>query len=120
MILSVTTLLAVTTFSIVVNAALPRLPYLTFLDVWMLVSFVLTALGAIENVYVAYSVHHQKELAAEKMDQVCRPIVPSVYAIGSLLCAAKYGLIPFYAFVIAAALLCIGIAYAAVWLFRRS
>jgi hypothetical protein len=116
MILSVTTLVAVTTFSIVVNAALPRLPYLTFLDVWMLVSFVLTALGTIENVYVADKVHHKKELAAEKMDRVCRPIVIWVYLIGSLLCAAVYGVISVQAFIIITAALCT--AAAAVWRFR--
>jgi hypothetical protein len=103
MILSVTTLVAVTTFSIVVNAALPRLRYLTFLDVWMLVSFVLTALGTIENVYVAYSVHHKNELAAEKMDRICRPIVPWVYAVASLLCAAKYEVISVPKFLICCA-----------------
>jgi len=120
MILSVTTLVAVTTFSIVVNAALPRLPYLTFLDVWMLVSFVLTALGTIENVYVAYSVHHKKESAAEKVDRLCRPIVPWLYALASLLCAAKYAVISVQTFVIAAALLCIAAVCAGIWLFRGS
>jgi hypothetical protein len=103
MILSVTTLVAVTTFSIVVNAALPRLPYLTCLDAWMLVSFILTALGAVENVYVASKVQHDQETEAEKADRFCRPTVLCLYALGSLWCAVHYAVISMPWFFIGAA-----------------
>jgi hypothetical protein len=118
MILSVTTLVAVTTFSIVVNAALPRLPYLTFLDAWMLVSFILTAFGALENVYVASKVHHKDETAAENIDRFCKPLVPWLYVVGSLWCAVNYTVPPVRWFFIGAAVCCTAL-YPAVWLYRR-
>lgn len=90
MILSVTTLVAVTTFSIVVNANLPRLPYLTLLDQWMLFSFVLSAFGAFENVGVTWAAHHKNEEAAEKVDRWCRWLVSPLYMIGTIVCAAGY------------------------------
>jgi hypothetical protein len=92
MILSVTTLVAVTTFSIVVNAALPRLPYLTFLDGWMLVGFSVTALGALENVAVANSAHRKNKQRAEQIDLACQWLMPLLYIGGTLLCALIYGL----------------------------
>jgi hypothetical protein len=93
MILSVTTLVAVTTFSIVVNADLPRLPYLTLMDVWMLVSFILTAGGAIQNVIVTSIEHHKKEGLAHKIDSLCRWVVPLLYLGSTGICILLY-LIP--------------------------
>src|SRR5438874_13793638 len=90
MILSVTTLVAVTTFSIVVNADLPRLPYLTLMDVWMLISFVLTACGAIQNVVVTSIEHHKNERLAHKIDYHCRWTVPVLYVVSSVLCVLAY------------------------------
>jgi len=91
MILSVTTFVAVTTFSIVVNANLPRLPYLTLLDQWMLFSFVFSPFGAFENAGVAWADYHKNRKAAEKVDRWCRWLVPPLCVIGTILCAAGYG-----------------------------
>ena len=90
MILSVTTLVAVTTFSLVVNADLPRLPYLTLMDSWMLVSFVLTAGGAIQNVIVTSIEHHKKVRLAHKIDSFCRWAVPLLYLVSTGICLAVY------------------------------
>src|SRR5207248_4914926 len=67
MILSVTTLVAITTFSIFVNTDLPKLPYLTMIDVWMLFSFILSACSAIENVVVASSAHDRAAMISQKI-----------------------------------------------------
>jgi hypothetical protein len=86
LILSATTLVAVTTFSIVVNTNLPKLPYLTTIDVWMLVSFVLSAAGAIENVVVSSLAHRGRPKLSHKIDDYCRWLLPSLYLIASIVC----------------------------------
>jgi len=90
MIISVTTLVAVTTFSIVVNTDLPHLPYLTLMDVWMLVSFILSACGAIENVVVGYMEHHERVLRAHRIDYHSRWIAPSVYLVATVVSLVVY------------------------------
>jgi Neurotransmitter-gated ion-channel ligand binding domain/Neurotransmitter-gated ion-channel transmembrane region len=90
MILSVTTLVAITTFSIFVNTDLPKLPYLTMIDVWMLFSFILSACSAIGNVVVASSAHGRGAMISQKIDYHSRWILPCLYLIGTVLCVTLY------------------------------
>jgi hypothetical protein len=90
MILSVTTLVAITTFSIFVNTDLPKLPYLTTIDVWMLFSFILSACSAIENVVVACSAHGRGAVMSQKIDYHSRWMLPCLYLVGTVLCITAY------------------------------
>ena len=84
----------------------------------MLVSFILTALGAIENVLVAKNVHHMGEQKAERIDSACRWIAVPLYVVCTLWCAAGYGVSIPPALIIALGVCAVAYAAAAIAVFR--
>lgn len=83
-VLSITTLVAVTTYSIIVNGDLPKLPYLTVIDSWMLWSFIVIVFVTMGNVLVAQTAHRKKTVH-ERFDAACRWAVPLVFLAGVLI-----------------------------------
>jgi len=79
--ISLTCLVAICTYSIVVNADLPKVSFLTLLDLWMIINIIIVSLGGIENVAVAYLVRKYKDhdMVTARMDHVCRIFFPVVY-----------------------------------------
>jgi len=84
----------------------------------MLVSFILTALGAIENVLVAKNVHRKGEQKAERIDSACRWIAVPLYVVCTLWCAAGYGVSIPPALIIALGVCAVAYAAAAIAVFR--
>ena len=80
-VLSITTLVAVTTYSIIINGDLPKLPYLTVIDSWMLWSFIVIVFVTMGNVLVAQTAHRKKTVH-EHFDSACRWAVPLVFLAG--------------------------------------
>ena len=62
--LSVTTVLAIVTFSILINQDLPKISYLSILDLWLVISFVFCVISSVESVISRiYFVKGKKDLA---------------------------------------------------------
>lgn len=60
---------------------LPRLPYLTFVDALLLVSFGITSLMILLNVYMAWAVTAYGPLAARRVDRAIIALYPAGYTI---------------------------------------
>ena len=78
--LSVTTVLAIVTFSILINQDLPKISYLSILDLWLVISFVFCVISSVESVISRiYFVKGKKDLA-HKIDYYSRWAIPISYA----------------------------------------
>lgn len=78
--LSVTTVLAIVTFSILINQDLPKISYLSILDLWLVISFVFCVISSIESVISRiYFVKGKKDLGY-KIDYFSRWAIPISYA----------------------------------------
>ncbi len=84
LVLSITTLVAITTYSIVVNSELPKTPYLTVMDAWMLSCFLISAFGALQNVVVTSLAHSGKDPVSCKIDYHTRWILPCLFVLMTL------------------------------------
>lgn len=85
-VLSITTVVAITTYGIVINADLPKLSYLTSLDLWMLACFVLSSCGIIQNVVVSNRAHHGSPGTSRKIDVMCRWLMPLLFVLATIFC----------------------------------
>ena len=74
--LSITTVLAVVTFSFSISDDLPKISYLSLMDIWLLVSFVFVVFAGIECVAVHFLGHRNKLELAKKLDLHARWVVP--------------------------------------------
>ena len=83
---TLTTLLTVVAYQFIVSEALPRLAYLTHLDVLMLLSFTSIAATAVVNWAVTPTV---RDAAPSPLDRTCRWLFPFGYAAGLV---ATFGL----------------------------
>jgi len=84
LVLSITTLVAITTYSIVINSELPKMPYLTVMDAWMLSCFLISALGALQNVVVTSLASSGKEQVSCAVDYHTRWILPCLFAVTTM------------------------------------
>jgi hypothetical protein len=82
--IAVTSMLTLIAYRFAVDTQLPRLPYMTRLDVFFLVSTLLVFFSLIE-VLVTTILDNNRQLArAKKLDRYCRIIVPVVFVIASI------------------------------------
>ena len=78
---SITSMLTLIAYQYLVSSSLPRLPYLTRLDILMVLSTALVFIALIEVTITSYLTKKDKIELARTMDRYCRYIFPGVFII---------------------------------------
>jgi hypothetical protein len=81
---AVTSMLTLIAYRFAVDTQLPRLPYMTRLDVFFLISTLLVFFSLIEVLITTILDNNQQTTRAKKIDRYCRVVVPIVFVIASL------------------------------------
>ena len=81
--IAVTSMLTLIAYRFAVDNQLPRLPYMTRLDAFFLVSTLLVFLSLIEVLVTTILDNNQQLARAKKLDRYCRIIVPVIFVIAS-------------------------------------
>ncbi len=79
---SITGILTVVAYQFITADILPRVPYFTFMDGFLTLSFVLMALTVLENIVVNILFLKGKGVAAKRTDNTSRIAFPAVYFAG--------------------------------------
>lgn len=74
---SVVCFLALITYTFIIDKDLPKLPYLTSMDMIILISYLFASIPTLEAVYVNRNIHNYN--AAESMDMKFRTYLPFLY-----------------------------------------
>jgi Neurotransmitter-gated ion-channel ligand binding domain/Neurotransmitter-gated ion-channel transmembrane region len=82
--IAVTSMLTLIAYRFAVDTQLPRLPYMTRLDVFFLVSTLLVFLSLIEVLVTTILDNNHQVARAKKLDRYCRVIVPVIFIIASI------------------------------------
>jgi Neurotransmitter-gated ion-channel ligand binding domain/Neurotransmitter-gated ion-channel transmembrane region len=82
--IAVTSMLTLIAYRFAVDSQLPRLPYMTRLDVFFLISTLLVFFSLIEVLVTTILENKQQAARAKKIDRSCRVIVPVIFVISSL------------------------------------
>jgi hypothetical protein len=82
--IAVTSMLTLIAYRFAIDSQLPRLPYMTRLDVFILASTLLVFFSLIEVVATIILDNTQKKERAKKIDGYCRAIFPAIFAIASI------------------------------------
>jgi Neurotransmitter-gated ion-channel ligand binding domain len=80
---AVTSMLTLIAYRFAVDSQLPRLPYMTRLDVFFLISTLLVFFSLIEVLVTTILENNQQPARAKKIDRYCRVIVPLIFVIAS-------------------------------------
>jgi hypothetical protein len=83
--IAVTSMLTLIAYRFAVDTQLPRLPYMTRLDVFFLVSTLLVFLTLIEVLVTTILDNNDQLARAKKLDLYCRVIFPAVFLVVSIL-----------------------------------
>ena len=78
---SISCVFSVIAFNFITAGQLPRIGYLTVLDLWVLLSYIFVSAGAIENTISHYLISTGRKDFAEKVDQWSRILFPVAYFI---------------------------------------
>jgi hypothetical protein len=78
---AVTSMLTLIAYRFTVDTQLPRLPYMTRLDVFFLVSTLLVFFSLVEVLVTTILDNNQQTARAKKIDRYCRVIFPVIFAI---------------------------------------
>ncbi len=81
---AVTSMLTLIAYRFAVDSQLPRLPYMTRLDAFILASTLLVFLSLIEVLITTILDNNQQAERAKKIDRYCRAIFPVIFAIASI------------------------------------
>jgi len=81
---AVTSMLTLIAYRYAVDTQVPRLPYMTRMDAFFLVSTVLVFLSLIEVLVTTILDNNQQTALAKKIDRYCRVIFPAIFAITSI------------------------------------
>jgi hypothetical protein len=81
---AVTSMLTLIAYRYAVDAQLPRLPYMTRIDVFFLISTLLVFFSLIEVLVTTILDSNQQTERAKKIDRYCRAIFPAIFAIASI------------------------------------
>jgi gamma-aminobutyric acid receptor subunit beta len=79
--IAITSMLTLIAYRFTVDTQLPRLPYMTRLDVFFLVSTLLVFFSLIEVVATTILENTQKKRRAQRIDFYCRLVFPAIFAI---------------------------------------
>src|SRR5207244_1668738 len=82
--IAVTSMLTLIAYRFAVDSQLPRLPYTTRLDAFILTSTLLVFFSLIEVVVTTILENNQQTERAKKIDRYCRAIFPVIFAITSV------------------------------------
>ena len=81
---AVTSMLTLIAYRFAVDSQLPRLPYMTRLDAFILTSTLLVFFSPIEVLVTTILDNNQQTERAKKIDRYCRAIFPIIFAIASV------------------------------------
>ena len=81
---AVTSMLTLIAYRFTVDTQLPRLPYMTRLDLFFLISTLLVFLSLIEVLITTILDNNQRKKQAQKIDRYCRIIFPAVFLAASM------------------------------------
>src|ERR1700730_7769792 len=81
---AVTSMLTLIAYLFAVDSQLPRLPYMTRLDLFFLLSTLLVFFSLIEVLITTILENKQQTERAKKIDRYCRVIFPAIFAIASI------------------------------------
>src|ERR1700726_111168 len=81
---AVTSMLTLIAYRFAVDSQLPRLPYMTRIDLFFLVSTLLVFFSLIEVLATTILDNNQQTERAKKIDRYCRVIFPTVFALASI------------------------------------
>jgi len=87
--IAVTSMLTLIAYRFAVDSQLPRLPYMTRLDTFILTSTFLVFFSLIEVLVTTILDNRQQTEGAKKIDRYCRVIVPIIFVIASVAIFAK-------------------------------
>jgi hypothetical protein len=87
--IAVTSMLTLIAYRFAVDSQLPRLPYMTRLDTFILTSTFLVFFSLIEVLVTTILDNRQQTEGAKKIDRYCRVIVPVIFVIASVAIFAK-------------------------------
>jgi hypothetical protein len=82
--IAVTSMLTLIAYRFAVDTQLPRLPYMTRLDVFFLISTLLVFFSLIEVLITTILDNNQQLARAKQLDRYCRVIVPVIFVIASI------------------------------------
>lgn len=82
--IATTSMLTLIAYRFIVIGNLPKISYLTRMDIFVLCSSLMIFLTLIESVITASMINRGNEILAEKIDKVCRWVFPLVYVFISL------------------------------------
>jgi len=82
--IAVTSMLTLIAYRFAVDTQLPRLPYMTRLDVFFLISTLLVFFSLIEVLVTTVLDNNDQLARAKKLDRYCRVLVPVVFVIASI------------------------------------
>src|SRR6267378_2894209 len=81
---AVTSMLTLIAYRYAVDSQLPRLPYMTRIDLFFLVSTLLVFFSLIEVLVTTILDNNQQTERAKKIDRYCRVMFPAIFAITSI------------------------------------
>src|SRR4029077_20666014 len=81
---AVTSMLTLIAYRYAVDTQVPRLPYMTRIDLFFLVSTLLVFFSLIEVLVTTILDNNQQTERAKKIDRYCRVIFPAIFAISSI------------------------------------
>ena len=81
---AVTSMLTLIAYRYAVDTQVPRLPYMTRIDLFFLVSTLLVFFSLIEVLVTTILDNNQQTERAKKIDRYCRVIFPTVFAVASI------------------------------------
>jgi cadmium resistance protein CadD (predicted permease) len=81
---AVTSMLTLIAYRYAVDTQVPRLPYMTRLDVFFLISTLLVFFSLIEVLITTILDNNQQTARAKKIDRYCRVIVPVIFVTASI------------------------------------
>ena len=82
--IAVTSMLTLIAYRFAVDSQLPRLPYMTRLDAFFLVSTLLVFFSLIEVLVTTILDNNQQTERAKKIDRYCRVVFPAIFVIASI------------------------------------
>jgi Neurotransmitter-gated ion-channel transmembrane region len=86
---AVTSMLTLIAYRYAVDTQVPRLPYMTRIDLFFLVSTLLVFFSLIEVLVTTILDNNQQTERAKKIDRYCRVIFPAIFAIALIAIFAK-------------------------------
>ncbi len=81
---AVTSMLTLIAYRYAVDSQLPRLPYMTRIDLFFLVSTLLVFFSLIEVLVTTILDNNKQTARAKKIDRYCRAIFPAIFAVASI------------------------------------